>query len=251
MKLLDLTLPSPEENLACDEALLDGCEEDGADEVLRFWEPDRRFVVVGYSNRVSAETDEAACRREKIPILRRCSGGGAVLQAPGCLDYALVLRIGGSDHLADVSKTNRFIMQRHAAAIGPLIENRAVDGSRPGGGPAVRVEGTTDLAMDGWKFSGNAQRRKRRYLLFHGTFLLGCDLAWMEKVLPMPSRQPGYRRNRSHGAFVANVPVAGPALKDALARAWGVDGPFEAMPTARIEELVAVRYRTPEWNCKF
>ena len=37
MKQLDLTLPSPAENLACDEALLDWCEENGGEEILRFW----------------------------------------------------------------------------------------------------------------------------------------------------------------------------------------------------------------------
>ena len=58
----DLTLPTPQENLACDEALLDGCEA-GGPEVLRFWEPRKHFVVVGYSNRVEREVNVAACRK--------------------------------------------------------------------------------------------------------------------------------------------------------------------------------------------
>jgi len=37
MNYLDLTLPSPEENLACDEALLELCDEGLGDEVLRVW----------------------------------------------------------------------------------------------------------------------------------------------------------------------------------------------------------------------
>ena len=43
-------------------------------------------------------------------------------------------------------------------------------------GQAVEIEGHTDLAIDGVKFSGNAQRRRRDALLFHGTILLGFDL---------------------------------------------------------------------------
>ena len=93
MKYLDLTLPTPEENLACDEALLDGCDDGDGPEVLRFWEPQKHFVVVGYSNRVESEVNVAACSELGIPILRRCSGGGTVLQGPGCLDYSLILRI--------------------------------------------------------------------------------------------------------------------------------------------------------------
>src|SRR5262245_29464931 len=96
MRLLDYTFPTPEENLACDEALLDLCEAGHAPEVLRFWEPSSHFVVVGYANRIADEVNVTECRTRGIPILRRCSGGGTVLQGPGCVNYALVLRIGGA-----------------------------------------------------------------------------------------------------------------------------------------------------------
>ena len=103
MKWLDLTLPSPAENLACDEALLDWCENGKGDEVLRFWEPREHFVVVGYANKIANEVNVAACEKRGIPILRRCSGGGTVLQGPGCLNYTLVLRITDDGPLRNIS----------------------------------------------------------------------------------------------------------------------------------------------------
>ncbi len=45
MKLCDLTLATPEENLACDEVLLDLCEAGGSDELLRLWALPQYFVV--------------------------------------------------------------------------------------------------------------------------------------------------------------------------------------------------------------
>ena len=57
MNYLDLTLPTPAENLAADEALLDQCEAARAGAVLRFWEPREHFVVVGYSNKVRTEVN--------------------------------------------------------------------------------------------------------------------------------------------------------------------------------------------------
>ena len=102
MKYLDLTLPSPEENLACDETLLDWCDESDGPEILRFWEPHRHFIVVGYSNRVECEVNLAACRELNIPVLRRCSGGGTVVQGPGCLNYALILRFDSEPALQTV-----------------------------------------------------------------------------------------------------------------------------------------------------
>src|SRR5687768_735134 len=103
MKLLDLTLKTPAENLALDEALLDFCEQgQGADEILRFWEPREYFVVVGYANKVDLEVDRAACEKLNVPILRRCTGGGTVVQGPGCLNYTLILRIDHRSQLATV-----------------------------------------------------------------------------------------------------------------------------------------------------
>ena len=82
MKHLDLTLPSPAENLAGDEALLDWCEENEGEEALRFWESPETFVVVGYANKIAAEVNVATCEAKGIPIFRRCSGGG--LSLAGC-----------------------------------------------------------------------------------------------------------------------------------------------------------------------
>src|SRR5258708_39998356 len=87
MKYIDLTLPAPEENLACDEALLDLCEEGWEGEILRFWEPRGYFVVVGYANKTAAEVNLGFCRENGIPVLRRCSGGGAGLAGAGGLNY--------------------------------------------------------------------------------------------------------------------------------------------------------------------
>src|SRR5271154_6548048 len=117
MKHLDLTIPSPAENLACDEALLDWCEENGGEEILRFWESPTYFVVVGYSNKIATEVNIANCEKKKIPILRRCSGGGTVLQGAGCLNYALILQIFENSPTASISSANKFIMERNCATI--------------------------------------------------------------------------------------------------------------------------------------
>src|SRR5262252_10196626 len=115
MDFCDLTLPSPEENLACDEALLDLAEEGRGDEVLRVWEPRHYFVVLGYSNKAAVEVNLPFCRLHTIPVLRRCTGGGAVLQGPGCLNYSLILRAEGDLH--NIPSTNNYILKRHQTAL--------------------------------------------------------------------------------------------------------------------------------------
>jgi lipoate---protein ligase len=239
MKYLDMTLSSPAENLACDEALLDFCEETGADDVLRFWEPREYFVVVGYANSVQREVNVAACAESNIPIFRRCTGGGTVLQGPGCLNYSLILNISHDPMLESIRDTNEFILQRNQAALQPLV------------GSAIQLCGQTDLAIGGKKFSGNSQRRRKKCLLFHGTFLLSFNLGLIEKFLLMPSMEPDYRDGRSHLEFVANLDFQPSAVKSALKEIWLAHESFNGVPLKIVSEMAANKYSTPEWNAKF
>ena len=113
------------------------------------------------------------------------------------------------------------------------------------------MKGQSDLAIAGLKISGNAQRRKRHVLLFHGTFLLQFDLALIEQVLPLPSKQPDYRRNRSHGQFLANLGLPAGSVKRALQEAWNAFEPVETFPRETIALLARDKYATTGWNEKF
>jgi lipoate---protein ligase len=245
MKLLDLTLPSPAENLACEEALLDAGEESGGDEILRFWEARETFVVVGYANKVATEVNVAACAAKKIPIFRRCSGGGTVLQSAGCLNYALILQIGEDGPCRTISSANQFIMEKNRAAIETLFKSEI--GNRKS---EILVSGHTDLSLNGLKFSGNSQRRKKNFLLFHGTFLLDFDLALVGNFLRMPSLQPDYRAGRSHGDFLVNLKLPANQVEAALQKAWGAMEELRDFPNQKIQKLAGGKYSTEEWNMK-
>jgi lipoate-protein ligase A len=239
MKYLDLSFADPRRNLACDEALSDDFEAADGGEVLRLWEPAGYFVVVGYSNRVTAEVNVAACKEKGIPILRRFSGGGAVLQGPGCLNYTLVLRNERAGSLSDIGQSFHRVLDRHRELIAKLTSER------------VEFQGTSDLAIAGWKFSGNSQHRKQRATIFHGTFLLNFDLSLIEACLPMPSRRPAYRQDRSHESFLKNLSIDPARVKQALKETWHADDPYDRVPSERIEALMETRYGRTEWHHKF
>jgi lipoate-protein ligase A len=257
MKWLDLTLPTPAENLACDEALLDSCDEGGEDEILRWWESRQYFVVVGYGERAESEVDLAACAARNIPVLRRTSGGGTVLQGPGCLNYSLILKIDAASALRGIVSTNRYVMERNRAALQSLVASSRRRDQIPSGGfipesgePKIEVRGHTDLVTDGRKFSGNAQRRKKRFLLFHGTLLLNFELRMIEETLPLPSRQPVYRQHRSHKDFLTNLGLSAGPVKQVLREAWNAVEPFNEVPMEKIALLARDKYATDEWNLK-
>ena len=87
--------------------------------------------------------------------------------------------------------------------------------------PEARHEGTSDIALGGLKFSGNAQKRTRSALLHHGTLLHDLDLGLVERYLREPEKQPPYRRGRAHARFLANLPLPAAEIRGRLAAAWG------------------------------
>ena len=250
MRRLELNFVAPAEQLAADEALLDWCEAGADDEMLVFWEPRAAFVVVGYANKVAAEVNQAACAAGGVPIFRRCTGGGAVVQLPGGLNYSLILRIAEHSPTRSITAANQFIMERNRAAV-----QAALGGPHP----TVSVCGHTDLAVSEpgarpaafLKVAGNAQRRRRHFLLFHGTLLLNCDLRRIGELLRPPSLEPEYRAHRPHEAFVTNLRRPAAVVQAALARAWGADGDVANPPLAEIEKLAREKYSTHAWNYKF
>lgn len=232
MKLLDYTLPLPAANAALDEALLEAAEA-GGDEVLRLWELDTYAVVVGSGGSVSIDVNRETCAADGVPVVRRSSGGGTVVLGPRCLCFSLVLSYEHAPRLNEIPASNRYVLGRVVNALAPVV-------------PAV-VEGTSDLAAGGVKFSGNSQQRKRRFFLHHGTLLCGFDLSRVTRYLNAPERQPDYRRDRPHAEFVTNLPLAVEGAKQLLVSEWRPDGEC-VPPLERVDELVAQKYSRDEWT---
>ena len=216
MILKDITLPSPEENVLYDELLLRQAEGGLGEEALRFWESPLPFIVLGRISRYEDDVDRRALARYPIPMVRRCSGGGTVLQGRGCLNYALVLSKLKNKHLQDIHGSYEFIL------------NKIITGLNDLGVKAV-FRPVSDIALmeSEKKFSGNAQKRGRQFILHHGTILYNFDLSCIAKYLRIPKSFPEYRRGRGHLEFVTNVDVSASLLKEKLREI------FDAQPESR------------------
>jgi lipoate-protein ligase A len=160
------------------------------------------------------------------------------MQGPGCLNYSLILN-SHAHETKNISETFRYVLARHCRFIEQLA------------GIAVRIEGISDLTLRGRKFSGNAQYRKARYVLVHGTFLLNFDLSMIARFLRMPAKQPDYRRQRAHLEFLTNLNLSSAQVRDTLRTSWNASEEFSAVPLDRIDVLVAERYGRPEWSTLF
>lgn len=211
MILRDLSFLEPAENILFDDVLLKMAEKGQAQETLRFWESKRIFIVLGRTSNLFDDVNIENAGQDHIPVLRRSSGGGTVVQGPGCLNYTLVL---SKDSHPDIS----FIRKSYQYILGKVIEALAFVGMKASFRPI------SDIVINGQekKISGNAQKRGRKFILHHGTILYGFNALKIERYLKIPKQMPDYRRGRPHSDFVTNVAVSCGRFKKAMASVFNI-----------------------------
>ncbi|HQB03409.1 MAG TPA: lipoate--protein ligase family protein [Candidatus Hydrogenedentes bacterium] len=238
MRFLDISYAMPSKNLALDEALLETAASGKCCATLRLWESPVPFVVVGSSQRVEEVVDLENCQSYAMPVLRRCSAGGAVLQGPGCLNYALALSYDTVPEVSSLHASYEYILGKVSDALATLHVS------------TVR-EGVSDLAVQGMKCSGNSQRRKKNACLHHGTLLYDMNADDMEDYLIEPEDRPAYRGTRNHAAFVQPLGFHVEQLRAALIRAFCPGAPaVQPFPDEEEAMLLLARnkYSQAEWT---
>ena len=264
------TLSTAEENLAFDEALVEtadsfpfdesiadepamgfGC----ANEMLRVWQLESPCVVLGRGSKWAEEVNELDCQRDGIPVLRRASGGASIVAGPGCLMYSVLISYQNRPAWRALDVAHQKVMSRICKAVQRTVDMFQLP-------LKIAIQGTCDLTTNGRKFSGNALRCKRNWMLYHGTILCSMPLEWLPLYLREPPRQPDYREKREHGAFVTNLldtADSGNAtafqgeLVRQLALVWNATQPWDSCPwrdeaDAVAKRLLAERYSNPQWH---
>jgi lipoate---protein ligase len=228
-EILCRSAPTVAQNLMIDDTLSRASWETGRI-LLRFWWGGPSAVVIGFSEQPDQAVDLFECRRLGVDVLKRATGGGSVLQTCGVFNYSLVMPALGSLDPKGAFRLGTDLVQAILSSFG-LIGN---------------PEGTSDVAVGGRKISGNAQARRRRSLLVHGTLLVDFDYGLAEKVLRHPSREPVYRRSRSHRDFMITLRELGVSANRNAIEQKAVEAAKAAFGSARIERLAFIQQRCPE-----
>ena len=251
MRLLLHTANSPADDLALEEAIHLALEDDASPNTWRVWQAKVPAVVLGTGQEHARETNLETIQAREVPVLRRHSGGGAVVIGPGAINFSAFYRF------ADLpgSETIRGAM---AAALKPVI------GALARLGVQARSAGLSDLAVlstDGTlrKISGNSQARKKRGVVVHGTLLADPDFAFIQSVLSFPSSVPDYRSGRDHRTFLTSLRELNVRCDvESFTKELIAELPSDILITSeasadertRAARLLEEKYGNPAWNLR-
>ena len=176
---LRLLVDGPQEgavNMAVDEAILGAVNKGKSSATLRFYQWDEPTISLGYFQKYEelAGQDEEI---RKMPVVRRQTGGGAILHDDE-LTYSLILPLDGTIAVTDIEKMYQLVHNAFIVTLGEYgieIEYRGgQDDGNSQRGPffCFARRHRLDLIAGGDKLVGSAQRRVKNAVLQHGSLIL-------------------------------------------------------------------------------
>jgi lipoate-protein ligase A len=190
-RFLDLEYLDPYLNMAVDEAILLTVDNGRAPNTLRLWR-NLNAVVLGQSLSVGLEVNFKAAINYGTAIVRRFTGGGAVYNDLGNLNWTVVTSkscLPLSEGMPDVFRT----------VSEPIIEGLRLLGIN------TTFHMPNSIQFNRKKVSGMAARVKRNSILCHGTLLVDTNLEILREVLDVPDQTEVKGVPRSVHAEIANL----------------------------------------------
>jgi lipoate-protein ligase A len=252
-------------NMALDEALLASVVQGASPPTLRFYAWSPPCLSLG-RNQPLADADVEACRVAGVDIVRRPSGGRAILHTDE-LTYSLVLPQTDPHATGGVLESYRRLSEGLLTGLRQLgVEAVLAIGQRgpPADMTAICFDTPSDyeITTGGRKLVGSAQWRARGGMLQHGTLPLCGDLARIVSYLSFSTSEReaqrhslGLRVVTLEEALARAIPFsrAAEALADGFATALHLDlvpGAWTAQERALAGKLRRDRYATLDWTAR-
>jgi len=226
-------------NMALEEVVLDGLAV--RDDFFMLWQ-NKNAVVVGKYQNTAQEINAQFVKDTGVQVVRRLSGGGAMYQDLGNLNFTFVV-----ENRADDKKRLDF-----SAFLNPVVA------ALQSLGVPAQCSGRNDILVDGKKISGNAQCRRAGRTLHHGTLLYQSNLENVARALnpgmdKLASKAVQSVRSRVTNAAeqLANPPSTAQfkalLLQALFAETAAQPYALTAQEQAHVQTLQAEKYATWAW----
>ncbi len=246
-------------NMALDDAIARAVEAGTVAPTVRFYAWKTPTVSLGCLQAVRGAVEREACDRLGVKIVRRPTGGRAVLHDDE-LTYSVCVPLDRSWARLSVGESFRRIGEGLVAGLrrlGVAATLGSVGDAPAGSGEAAacfQIPRMPAILAAGKKLVGSAQRRLGGAILQHGSLLLGVDLGMHQAVFPgWPRDDPG-KGVTWLKALVGDVPPR-LAIEQALVDGWaaalniqGVPGELTEAERREAERLDLTCYGTPAWT---
>ncbi|MBI5141992.1 MAG: lipoate--protein ligase family protein [Nitrospirae bacterium] len=251
--------------MAVDEALAHSTRTGISPPVLRLYRWDRPTLSLGYFQKIDAEVNRAYCAEHGIPIVRRLTGGRAILHQTDELTYSFTAPFTQPEFASGLKESYLAISGALMIALRslgiPAEMAPPPRTSRPDRNPVCfQSLSLAEAAVDGRKIIGSAQKRWPDGLMQHGSIPMTIDTGTLYNSLAFESDEA---RNRAmaaagckmSGLMALNGNVTNEALTAAIAQgfeaAFGISLQMALLTPdeeSRTQRLVDDRYGNEEWN---
>lgn len=226
----------PAYNLAFEEFVLNNKKDT---DYLMLWQNDNT-IVVGQNQNTAAEINREYVESNKVHVVRRMTGGGAVYHDMGNLNYSFITDL---ENAADMS------YRQFTVPVVSALEKL---------GLKAEASGRNDILVNGCKISGTAQRLAGNRMLFHGTLLFDSDMSKISGALNADPIKFQSKSTKSVRARVGNIRSFldkdmklgdfWEFLKETLGGGNAETGSLSDEELAKVSELKKTKYDTWEWT---
>lgn len=250
-RLLVTSAASGPENMALDEALMTRARTSG-EWVLRVYSWSRPTVSLGRNQTARARYDLERIRARGLDVVRRPTGGRAILHDRE-ITYSVTAPVDGAGDLrASYERINRLLLEGlRRLGVGAQLAAPAARSVSPGMTPCFDEPAAGELMFGGRKLAGSAQWRSEGALLQHGSILVEDDqsvLATLSLTPQAPVPPPATLAEAlghipSAGDMASALADAVRALEDQDAEPLEIDEKLRARTSALV-----VRYLDDSWT---
>ena len=228
---------NPYFNIAAEEYVLKNFTED----CFMLWR-NEPCVIAGKHQNTLAEINLDFIEENKLPVVRRISGGGTVFHDLGNLNFTFI-KTGSTEKLVNFRKFTE-----------PIIGALATLGVE------AKFEGRNDLTVDGKKISGNAEHVHKNRVLHHGTLLFSAELGKLSNALKVDPSKFQDKAVKSVRSRVTNIsehlsnPISIEEFEKTIydhvikSDKEAKFHEFSSQDIDNINELVKIKYNTWDWN---